>query len=550
MHLKRYRQIAEVLIRHGLGFLVDAFRLKRFVPFRQDDREQDAAQRSGSQPEHVRLALEELGATFIKFGQILSTRSDLLPPEYLKELAKLHDDATPVASDAIAELVAAEFGKPVEESFAQFDRQSLAAASIGQAHAATLPDGTSVVVKVRRPGVVEQVHEDIEILRNLAAAASRYWAAAEQYDLVGLTNEFADTLLSELDYVREGKNAERFARNFAGDATVHIPHVFWDTTTSRVLTLERVRGIKVDDAVALESIEVDRKTLARRAVGMLLQMVFEDGFFHADPHPGNFFIEPSGTIGVVDFGMVGSVDDRSRELLADLMLALTSRDANRVVDGILDLGAVRGHVDRNSLRADLDGLLSRYADLPLGSIPLGPLLEEALAVVRQHHLQLPSNLALLFKTLVMAEGVGARLDPDFRLLEELEPRAERLVFQQYSPKVWGRRMARASVDAARLATELPGDLRRALDALDRGNLEFGVRRESIEPIVDRLEDLTNRLVLGILAAAFIVGLAVLLLIYHPTGWQQWAGMAFGIGFAIAGGVGVYLAWSILRSRRR
>lgn len=550
MHLKRYRQIAEVLIRHGLGQLVDVLRLKRFVPFHQDDRGQGPAAESHSQPERVRLALEELGATFIKFGQILSTRADLLPPEYVKELAKLNDAAPPVASDAIVETIVAELGKPVEEIFARFDREPLAAASIGQAHAATLPDGTDVVVKVRRPGVVEQVHEDIEILGNLAAAASRRWPAAEQYDLVGLTNEFADTLQSELDYVREGKNAERFARNFAGDATVHIPRVFWDTSTSRVLTLERVRGIKVDDSVGLDAIDIDRKTLAHRAAGMLLQMVIEDGFFHADPHPGNFFIEPGGRIGLVDFGMVGTVDERSRELLADLLLALTSRDIDRLVDGLRDLGAVRGHLDWAGLRRDLDGLVSRYYDLPLGSIRLGPVLEEALAVVREHHLQLPSNLALLVKMLVMAEGLGARLDPDFRLIEELQPRAERLVLRQYSPRAWGRRVARASLDAARLATELPAELHRVLEALGRSNLEFGLRRESIEPVVQRLEDLTNRLVLGILASAFIVGLAVLLLIYHPAGWQEWAGVAFGIGFAIAAGVGVYLAWTIVRSRRR
>jgi ubiquinone biosynthesis protein len=549
MHLKRYRQIAEVLIRNGLGYLVDVLRLKRFVPFHHGD-DGHAATAESIQPARVRLALEELGATFIKFGQILSTRPDLLPPQYVKELAKLHDDATPVASDAIVEVVAAELGKPVEAIFARFEHHPLAAASIGQAHAATLSDGTEVVVKVRRPGVVEQVHEDVEILRNVAAAASRRWPEAQQYDLVGLTNEFADTLQSELDYVREGRNAERFARNFEGDATVHIPRVFWDTSTSRVLTLERVRGIKVDNPSALAGTDIDGRTLARRAVGMLLKMIFEDGFFHADPHPGNFFIEPGGRIGLVDFGMVGTVDERSRELLADLLLALVSRDADRVVEGMLELGAVRGDLDRKGLRADLDTLLSRYAEVPLGSIALAPLLEEALTVVRNRHLQMPSNFALLLKTLIMAEGLGARLDPEFQFIEELKPHAERLALRQYSPTAWGRRMARASVDAARLATELPGEVRRVLQAVDRNNLEFGIRRQSIEPVVERLEQLTNRLVLGILAAAFIVGLAVLLLIYHPTGWEAWAGVAFGVGFAIAAGVGVYLAWTILRSKHR
>ena len=247
-----------------------------------------------------------------------------MPPEYHEELAKLQDAAPPVSSDAVEEVVTAELGQPVEEMFASFDREPLAAASIGQAHAATLRDGTEVVVKVRRPGVVEKIEEDLRILQSLAVRANHRWEIAEQYDVVALAQEFAQTLRAELDYVREARNAERFAENFADDPGVHVPRVFWETSTSRVLTLERLRGIKVSDVEALDAAGIGRKELAERAARITLDMIFEHGFFHADPHPGNFFVEPDGTLGIIDFGMVGTVDERTQDQLAQLLLAITS----------------------------------------------------------------------------------------------------------------------------------------------------------------------------------------------------------------------------------
>lgn len=304
-HTERYRQIAGTLARHGLGYLVGVLGLERFVPFHRGLLKHPRRTLPYTQPEHVRMALEELGATFIKLGQILSTRTDLLPPAYQAEFAKLQDAAPTIPMEAVRATLLAELGKPVEAVFATFDPTPLAAASIGQAHAATLPDGTEVVVKVRRPGVVEQVEEDLEILQHLAATASRRFEPASQYDLVGLIQEFAETLRAELDYLREGHNAERFAANFAGDTTVHIPRIFCETSTSGVLTLERIRGIKINDLAALDKNNINRIEVAEHAARIILKMVFEDEFFHADPHPGNFFIEPGGRIGLIDLAWWG-----------------------------------------------------------------------------------------------------------------------------------------------------------------------------------------------------------------------------------------------------
>ena len=371
LHLHRYRQIAEALTRRGLGWLHSATGLERFLPFRHQPQDAAALVKT-TPPEHLRLALEELGPTFIKLVQFLSTRADLLPPEYQTELAKLQDDAPPFAAAIALDTIAAELGAAVSELFAQFDSQPLAAASIGQAHAATLHDGTEVVLKVRRPGVVEQVEEDWEILLNLAATMSRHWEFAAAYDVVGLAQEFAQTLRTELNYLQEARNAERFAANFADDPKVHIPRVYWDLTTSRVLTLERIRGTKISELSALDEGGIKRQELAARGTEVILHMIFADGFFHADLHPGNFFIEPDGRFGLIDFGMVGTLDDRDQEHLAQLVLALLNADYEQLVDALLAMDVTQERVERRPLRRDLQYLIEPYVGQPLSEIDLTP----------------------------------------------------------------------------------------------------------------------------------------------------------------------------------
>lgn len=538
-HLNRSRQIAGALLTHGWDFL-------------RNNKEHTGSTTSGAvanaRPVHLRLALEELGTTFIKLGQILSTRADLLPPEYLAELTKLQDSAPPVPFEAIRETLVSELGQPIENVFAEFDTQPLAAASIGQAHAATLPDGTEVVVKIRRPGVVESVNEDLEILKELAATASRHLEFADRYDLPGLVEEFSQTLRAELDYIREGHSAERFAENFAGDPGIHVPRVIWDATTSRVLTLERIRGIKINDLESLDKQGTDRRWLAQYATNVVLKMVCEDGFFHADPHPGNFFIEQNGTIGLIDFGMVGVLDERTQELLADLLIAINHQDADRLVDIFLDLGVTRKRVDRALVRRDIERLLSIYWGLPLGELKVAALLDDVFSIMRQHQMHLPSNLALLLKTVIMIEGLGLNLDPDFRLTTSLTPYTERLVLRQYSPFRWVRSFGRASLEFAKLGVELPQQLRRIVSAAEDGNLEIGMRPEGFGPVIDRLERIANRIVLGVIAAAFINGLAVLASVYRPPGWERLAGVVFAFGFLSALVLGIYLAWTILRPK--
>lgn len=545
-HLDRYREIAETLARHGLGVLLGVSGMERWIPFHRGLLRHVRRDQPYSTAEHLRLALEQLGPAFVKLGQVLSTRSDLLPPAYLTELAHLQDSITPVPAEVIAQLVELELGGPPDTIFASFDLIPLASASIGQAHAATLLDGTEVVVKVRRPGAVEQIEVDLEILQNLAAQASRRWEEAADYDLTGLAEEFARTLRAELDYLAEGRNAERFATNFEGNDGIHIPRVFWETTTSRILTLERLRGVKVSDLAALDAGGIDRPALAARAAEVAAQMIFDDGFFHADPHPGNLFIEPDGRIGLIDFGMVGVVDAELREQLGILLLALTRKDPHRIASALMRVAQSSAPVNMRALTADMVPIVDLYAGRPLSDVPVGKLIREILSVMRRRHLQLPRELSLLLKMVVMTEGMGVSLDPDFQLGEVIGPYAQRLVANRYSPAAIAHHLADAGVDALELATRFPGQLRRLQAMLDEGGPEVHLRAADLEPLVARLESMAQRVVVGVLTAAVVRGVGELVT-SDPGRKQSWEVPLLGLGVGTAGSLAAYLGWT---SRRR
>jgi ubiquinone biosynthesis protein len=545
---KRYRQIGEVLARHGLGYVASVTGLGRWLPFHHGMLGHKRRDDPYTTPEHLRLALEELGPTFIKLGQLLSTRSDLLPSNYLFELSKLQDGAPPVAATVIRELIEHELGAPVGELFAAFESEPLASASIGQAHAAILHDGTSVVVKVRRPDVISAINTDLEILHNVVNQASRHWEAAADYNLTGLVSEFAHTLRDELDYLQEGRNAERFAHNFSSNPDVHIPQVFWATTTSRVLTLERIVGTKVDDLDALDNAGLDREALAKRAAGVAVTMVFDDGFFHADPHPGNLFIEPAGQIGLIDFGMVGEVDDTLREQLGTLLTALTGSTADRLADALLELSVVKRSVDRDQLHADLTEFMSLYQGRRIGEIAIGPLITRGLALLRNYHLQLPRDVPLLLKFLLMVEGMGVQLDPQFNLGELLKPYAQRAAMAHLSPEALAKLFARSGRDAAELALDLPRYLRRLLRQIDTSGVEVHVRAADLDSTLSRIERIGNRLVAGMIAAAFIRGIGGLTE-GDTKRWSTWEGPLMRVGLGATTALAAYLVWTARRTRR-
>ncbi|WP_374946461.1 ABC1 kinase family protein [Agreia sp.] len=540
--LERYREIASVLSRHGLSFIIRATGLDRFEPATQE-------QSRATNPENLRRALEELGPTFVKLGQLLSTRSDILPPDYLTELAKLQDRALPVKGAVIKRLIAEELGDSPDRVFASFQVKPLASASIGQAHLATLHDGTEVVVKVQRPDIATNIAIDLEILHALAVRASRQWKLAADYNITGITDEFARTLREELDYTHEGRNAETFAANFAGDDTIHIPRVFWDTSTTRVLTLERITGLKIDDLAGLDAAGIDRPGIMTHAVDAVAQMVFVDGVFHADPHPGNLFVEPTGRIGLIDFGMVGQIDDVLRGQLADLFMALSRHDADRMASALTALSSSKKSIDTESLRADLVGFIDIYRGKGLGEVDMAALINRLLAVLRHNRVQLQPSIVMLLRMLLMVEGMGVLLDPTFSLGDALKPYATKLALSKFSPAAIAKRLAAAGLEAAELGIELPDKIRRVFDVIDRNGIEVHLSSSELDPLVARIEKIGNRVVAGVIAAAFIRGIGELA-VGDSKRFGRWNGPLMGIGLGASGALSAYIALTSLRKRRR
>ena len=502
----RERQIAQVLVRYGLSYLASVVGLERLAAVERSLIGRQPPE-PHTEPENLRLALEELGPTFIKLGQLLSTRADLLSADYRAELTKLQDAAPAVPSEVVEDIVERELRAPAESVFAAFEPVPLACASVGQAHNATLHDGTEVVVKVRRPNVVEEMERDFEIILNLAARARRHSKTAARYDVVGLTDEFVRTLRAQLDYLQEARNAERFAANFVTDPWVQIPRVFPDLTTSRVITLERIRGMKITDLTALDEAGLDRHELAERTALINAKMIFEDGFFHADPHPGNFFIEPTGRVGIIDFGMVGELDDRLREQLGRLLNGFIRQDPGRLADALLALDTSTTVIDRGRLRDDLGNLLAHYVGRSTGDISLRGALGAVLEIGRRYRLRVPRDLSLLFTVLIVAEGIVAEVDPSFRYAEALAPYARRHLLSGITPAAAVRRLEQFGIDLAELASDLPPRLNRISEAIETGGLEVHVRTDELDALLARAERVGNRVAASVLMAAVINGLA-------------------------------------------
>lgn len=544
--LSRFRQVLRILARHGFGWLLGQLGLTYPRPVRWlfTGRRRRAVRYTP--PQRLRLALEELGVTYIKLGQILSTRTDLLPESYVAELSRLQDAVPPETPQVVEEMIAAELGAPPLEVFAEFDPEPLGSASIGQVHAARLPNGEDAVVKVQRPGVEAVVEEDLAILADMARLAAHRTVWGDIYDLPALVGEFAATLRGELDYIQEGRNAERFGRSFAGEPRLRVPAVYWEYTTSKVLTMERLRGTKIDDVPALVGLQVDRRKLARDGAEIVLKMVLEDGFFHADPHPGNFLVMDRGVIGLLDYGMVGQVDESTREGLLYLLLAIANQDLDRVIDQLTILGVMGSSDQLGRLRRDLSHLLSLYWGLPVSDINVAEVIEEGMATARRHHLRVPTNLVLLGKTMAMDEGLVRLLDPGFSSVEVMRPYISRLALSSLRPDRLRKRLLPTFLDLGRLAINLPRRSERLLTRLEQGSLALNMHVQDTDTVLNELNSMVNRLILGMLVSGFAVGTALLLQVYFSAGLNWLVGWLLGIGMTIVAGLGLWLALTILR----
>ncbi|MGC5049549.1 ABC1 kinase family protein [Micrococcus porci] len=545
LHLQRYREIAHVMARNGLDATARLAGLGRWLA------PQDPAARrpldAEARPELLVRTFEELGTTFVKLGQLISTRPDLFPESYCTAFARLTDRATPVPYAAIARTVEEDFGAPVDELFAEFDRTPLATASVGQVHGAVLHDGRDVVVKVRKPGVVEAVTADLEILRTLTGRLVRASRTLADMDVAGMVDQFDRSLRAELDFVVEARACEEIAAGFTGTPGVRFPWIAWELTSARVLTMERMAGMRVDDLPALEAAGIDREELAYRAADVLLRMVFQHGVFHADPHAGNVFIEPDGTIGFIDFGSVGRIGPGVRERISGLAMALARQDVDGLVRALLEIAPPRGPVDRRRLRSEVGRIVARVDGRDLQDIKMPQLVSEVFAIVRRHRLSLPPELVQVFRMVLIVDGLGRRLDPGFDYTRVLDPFVRRMVMDQLDPRRLARRLRRATITTADIGLELPQYLRTLMERIEDGGIDVNVRTSELEPLVTRVERTGDRVVAALVVAAMITGGTNVLVAYKDR-LGPFAGPLVAAGGAALTSGSAYLAW-ISRPRR-
>jgi ubiquinone biosynthesis protein len=525
-YLGRYRHIAQVLAHHGFGYLVEQIGLAQMLSLPRRVFRQPVPQMPGG-AERLRLVMTDLGPTFIKLGQILSTRPDLLPPSFIIELDKLQDTVPPFDGRVAIATVEEELGRPIDALFRSFDPVPLAAASLGQVHAAVLPNGDDVVVKVQRPDIQHTLAIDLAILSELAALAQERTALGQQYDLNELAWEFSATLRAELDYRREGRNADRFRKNFAGNPIIHIPTVYWDHTSARVLTSERLFGVKINDIPALEASGIDRKRLARNSTEVILQEIFTDGFFHADPHPGNLFALPDGVIGAVDFGQVVTLDREMTGNLLLLLIAMTREDAHGALRAMERLGMLTPRDITASVQRDMRRFMDQLVDRPLEQISARETGEELLALAQRHHLRMPAPLALLLKAVVMIEGVGVQVDPQLDVFAIARPYALRSLAELNGPEAVARRSLEIARDLGEVAGAMPRQLSHVLQQLGDGELQLKTQNDELRRLANALTLSSLRLALALVLASFVLALG-LLGIGLALGWGGSLPTTFGI----------------------
>ncbi len=545
-HLKRYREIVQILARHGYWALIEQLGLTSLVTWPARLRRHEPPPPPQTLAQRVRAAIEELGPTFIKLGQVLSTRPDLVPPEFLRELNRLQDEVPPLPWERIRPVLEEEYGGPLERVFASFDPVPLGSASLAQVYAATLHDGTEVVVKVQRPGIREQIEVDLDILRDLADLAQERTALGEIYNFAEIAEEFAFTLKGELNYVQEGRNAERLRQNMAPLQVVYVPQVYWEYSSERVLVMERIRGVKIDDLEGLRAAGLDPHQVILNAAEMIVKQALVDGFFHADPHPGNFYVLPGNVIGLMDFGIVGYLSNRVREDLIRLFIVSVLLDADGIVEQLIRMSAVQGTVDRMRLRRDVERILMRYYGLPLKYIRARDVIEDLLPIMYRHHLGLPPDLWLLGKTLMMWEGLALKLYPDFDFFAVADPYVRQFLRQARSPRVVMRRLGTLAGQWGSLILETPQHLRPLLFLLERGQWMMRTQQEMDKRYLARLDQVANRLALSILLAALIIGFGAIipsLDLTWPWPLTTWLVMPGFVGMVV---LSLWWLWSILR----
>jgi ubiquinone biosynthesis protein len=550
--LPRLHEIASVFIRHGLGDFVQrigvasvlerAGHLLRFGDASETVR-LDPAQR-------MRMALEELGATFVKLGQVMATRVDLFPPRWIAEFEKLHADVPAVPFEQLLPDLERTLGRSPFEVFRDLDTRAWGAASIAQVHRAKLQDGTPVVLKVRRPGVREKIDADLRLLRRVSELIESEIPEARRYHPAQIADQFAKSLERESDFATETRNIERFAKNFAGDPHIVIPRIYPEYTSDVLLVQEHVEGIPATDPAAVEAAGLDRKVLAARGVDAFLKMILLDGFFHADPHPGNVFYVPDNRIVIIDFGMVGRLSPQRRAQVIDLLGGLARMAEEPMLEVLLDW-AGDAYVDEQKLANDVNEMVFDYEGVPLKDIRVGNVIRQFAGIVREHSIVLPSDLSLMFKALITLEGLGRQYDPDFHIINHLTPLVKTALAERYQPRELVRRGRTVVSEFMNVVGGVPRDLARLLREARRGKTRIDLDLKRLDSFGRQLDRTLDRVAVGILTASLVIGSAIVLTVRDgPVVWGIPLLPALGlVGYVLAFLNSVWIVYGIWRAGR-
>ncbi len=549
-NIRRYRQIVSVFIKYGFGGLLEQLNLDYYLALGKSLITLQRIKRDDlirfSKGERLRLALEELGPTFVKLGQLLSTRPDLVPPEILSELRKLQDKVPGFPFSEAKKQIEVSMGISLEEAFSNFSREPVAAASISQVHRARLPDGTEVAVKVQRPEIEELIATDIDIMYTLAELAAKHISELEPYQPALLVREFAKNIRLELDFHVEGRNIDRFAKNFAKDPTVHIPTVYWARSSSKVLTLEWIDGIKVDELKS-GTTDCDPVVLAAQGADFILRQILEFGLFHGDPHPGNLFVLPGNVIAPIDFGLVGRLDDELASALLDLLLSVLKQDVQGLLRVMFKIGVVdEEKINIRELRADLFDFMDRYVGVSLKDLRLQSLLQDFIRIISFHQIRFLPDFMLLLRVLISVEATARNLDPSFDFFNHSAPLVRELAEKRFSPEQLQKIVSSQLREVSSLLEIIPGATRDILKKLSRGRLRFEFEHLGLDLFSKNLDRIANRLSFTMVVSAIII--ASSLIMSADNGFKVFGYPLLGIiGYVLAGGLGTWLAIAILRS---
>jgi len=534
---QRERQIVGALARHGLGVTLSGTPIGRVLPFQWGLLGHPRRSESYSGPEHLRMAFEDLGPTFIKLAQILSTRGDLIGPEYASELSRLQSSVPPLPFDDILGVLESELGASHSELFASFDREPLGSGSIGQVHRARLHSGESVVVKVQKPGVRSTIEMDLDILRRWIVREGARQPSSRSFDSAGFLDEFGFTLTSELDYTNEADNASRLKHIHRGHDTVIIPTIYWDYCTARVLVMDEIQGLDFGDSQLADQLPPDdRHRLATVAFRIAFTQIFLEGFFHADPHPGNFIVTDDLRIGLIDFGMVGVLSESQRRHFLQLVSAMAQQNSEGMLDALWSLGVTEPEAHRARVAREFDHLFFRIGDRSFEDLAAGDIIGDLIRIANRHRLQFPPELALLLKVLAMLESAAVLVDPDFLFFKALEPEVAALLKEKTAPKQVGTRIGREAIELAHLFEGLPHRADRLLQRLETGDLEFSARHEGLEREAGRLAKAINRLTLVTGIALFLIAFGIYTLAAEVAGSTRSVGLGSFRLVLVIGGV--------------